>query len=136
MQTVPPSVEPNICDTPAMGDSTPRQQAAGSGVAAVRELSGSVPSNSSTSFSHAAAAQKAIVEAQKQLHAVLRHLVKVPGAAAEVSAVTAIESQSAKVAEAVTKLAGAQAALTGSQLVRVQLLDAGQGTARAVIELS
>jgi len=111
---------------------------AGSAVAAVRELANGAPSTaaSTAAFSHAAAAQRAMMEAQKQLHTVLRHLLKVPGAAAEVSAVTTLDSQSAKVADAVTKLAGHQAALADSRLVRVRLHDAGAGTARAVIELS
>tara|TARA_B110000046_G_scaffold146098_1_gene153344 strand:- start:40 stop:384 length:345 start_codon:yes stop_codon:yes gene_type:complete len=109
--------------------------AAGGGLSAARDLGKA--GKSSGAFSHAAAAQKAITEAHNQLAVALRHLLKVHGAAAEVSTMQGLEAQAAKVATAVTKLAGAQAAELESRVIRVVLQPqaAGEGTARAVIEL-
>jgi hypothetical protein len=121
----------SACALTGMGD-TPK--AAGSGAAAVLALKEATPRGgaSSDTFSHASAAQKALVEAQGLVKQAMRHLTEMDSSAEAIGALSSTESQLTKSAMLVTKLAG-QAA--NDQMIRVRLDAAGDGTASAKIVL-
>lgn len=124
-----------------MADST-ENGAAGSGIAAVRGLSGKTVS----AFSHAAQAQAAMTEAQTLIQLALKHMAEftpLPEApeeegelASEAHASLAkLDGATAKAAALVTKLAGMQAAQAAFGTVQVKLVPSPSGEVLASIGL-